>query len=322
MQFPSTRRLFVSTVIALTFSAAHAQWPERPVKIIVASAPGGSPDIVSRLIGAELAKRLGQAVVIDNRPGAAGAIGMGALANAPADGYTIGYGNNATLATNEFLYAKLPYDAKKLEPIINTSKTASLFVVNNDLPVRSIPEFIAYAKQHPNKLSFATGDAGGSGHIGAELFNRTTGIQVVHVPYKSASQAMTDLMGGQVDFLIDNYSVAGPHVNAGKMRALAVTARERTSLFPDVPTMEEAGLPGYDITAWGGFVAPAGTPSEAITRLNQELNAIIQEKDFRERMLKIGSTVVGGSPEDFRRLIEKERVKWGELVRMTGAKGN
>lgn len=320
MKFSLTRRVAMGAVITMAFTAAHAQWPDRPIKIVVPSAAGGAPDNLTRLVSNELAKRLGQSIVIENRPGAAGNIGMQAVATAPADGYTIGYGNNATLTTNEFLFSKLPYDPQRLEPIINVSKTASLLVVNNNLPFRSVQELIAYAKQNPGKMMFASGGTGTSGHIGAELFKLMTGIDATHVPYKGAPQALNDLMGGQVDFLIDNYSSAGPHVTAGRVRALAVTALERTPLFPNVPTLDEAGVKGYEVTAWGGFVAPQGTPQEVIMRLNKELNAVLQDKEIHAKLVKLGSTVGGGSPEDFRNLIKSERVKWGELVRKTGAK--
>ncbi len=320
MPLSLTRRMAIGATIAIACAVAQAQWPERPIKIIVPSAAGGAPDNLTRLVSNELAKRARYTVVIENRPGAAGNIGMQAVATSAADGYTIGYGNNVTLATNEFLFSKLPYDPHKLEPIIVLSQTASLLVVNHKLPVNTVQELIAYAKQNPGKLTFASGGTGTSGHIGAELFKLMTGIEATHVPYKGAPQALNDLMSGHVDFLIDNYSSAGPHVTAGRVRALAVTALKRSPLFPSVPTLDEAGVKGFEVTAWGGFVAPHGTPPSVIARLNTDINALLQDPEVHAKLVQLGSTVVGGSPQDFRDLIARERVKWGELVRKTGAK--
>ncbi len=315
-----SRRLFVAAALALSLPAAHAAWPERPVRIIVPSAAGGSPDILMRLFGNELAKRLGQPVVIDNRPGAAGNIGMQAVMTAAPDGYTIGYGNNATLATNEFLFSKLPYDPARLEPVVTISRTASLLVVNKDSPVQTVQDLVRHARQQPDRMSFGSGGTGTSGHLGAELFKTMTGIGGQHVPYKGAPQAINDLMGGSVQFLFDNIASVGPSVSGGKLRALGVTSKERSPLFPDVPTLDEAGVRGFEVTAWGALVAPPGTPAEAIARLNQEINAILKDEQVLAQLRQLAFTPIGGSPQDLRRLIDSERVKWGEVVRKSGAK--
>lgn len=320
MKLSQTRRLLLGAALTLAFASAHAAWPERPIKVIVPSAPGGGPDNIMRLVAAELSKRLGQSVFIENRAGAAGNIGMQTLMTAAPDGYTLGYGNNATLATNEFLFTKLPYDPQRVEPIVQLTRTASLVVVNNNLPVRNVRELMDYALKNPNKLTFSSGGIGTSGHIGAELFRTMSQAKMLHVPYKGAPQAINDLMAGQVDALIDNYSSVGPHVNTGKLRALAVTSLDRSPLFPNVPTAHESGLPGFEITAWSGLIAPPGTPAEVIERMNKEVNAVIQDKETQAKLLQMGSSFVGGSPEDFARFIKTERSRWGELVRKTGAK--
>ena len=318
------RRLLLSClvlpILAGTASAAQAAWPERPIRIVVPSAAGGSPDIVMRIFGNELGKRLGQSVVIDNRPGAGGNIGMQAVSNATPDGYTIGYGNNATLATNEHLFSRLPYDPERLIPIVALVSTASLLVVNNDLPIHSTEDLIRYAKAHPDKTSFASSGTGTSSHLGAEMFKSMTGIGSLHVPYKGAPQAINDLMGGSVQFLFDNIASVGPTVAGGKVRAIAVTSRERWPQFPQVPTLNESGVKGFEMTAWGGLVAPAGTPSEIVMRLNKEINLLLKDEAVLAQLAKLAFTPVGGSGQDFRRLIQSERLKWGEIVRKSGAK--
>lgn len=321
MKLHLIRRAVACSILAIAFSpAAQAQWPDRPIKVVVPSAAGGSPDTTMRIFGIELTKRLGQAIVIDNRPGAAGNIGMQAVQGSPADGYTFGYGNNATLATNEFLFSKLPYDPAKLVPVIRLTRAASLLVVNDKLPVKNVQELLAYGKQKPGSLTFASGGNGTSGHVGIELLKTMTGLSALHVPYKGAPQAINDLMAGQVQFMMDNIGSIGPHVHRGALRALAVTSKERSPLFPDVPTMEEAGVKGFEMTAWSGIVAPAGTPPEIVARLNKELNAIMRDPAIQAQLLKQGSQPIGGTPEDLSSLIASERVKWGEVVRKSGAK--
>ncbi|OZI39881.1 ABC transporter substrate-binding protein [Bordetella genomosp. 5] len=320
MKLAITRRLLAAATLFCATAGAQAAWPDRPIRIIVPSAAGGSPDILARFIGAELSKRLGQSVVIENRAGAGGNIGMQALVSAPADGYTIAYGNNATLATNEFLFSKLPYDPATLVPIVQLTLTASLLVVNKDLPVKTVPELIAYAKARPNQVFFASGGLGTSGHLGGELFKTEAGISTVHVPYKGGAQAMNDLVGNQVQYMFDNFSSAGPNVQSGAVRALAVTSKARSPNFPDLPTMQEAGIAGFEITAWGALVAAPGTPPEIVARLNKEVNAALQDEKVREQILSTGSTPVGGSPDDLRRQIESERVRWGDIVKKSGAK--
>ena len=314
-------RRTLAAVAVLAFAAtAHAAWPERPIKIVVPSAAGGSPDILTRIFSNELGKRLGQGVVVENRPGAGGSIGMQAVMSANPDGYTLAYGNNATLATNEFLFSKLPYDPAKLVPIIALSSTASLLVVNKDLPIQNVQELLQYVKQHPEKSSFGSGGTGTTSHLGAEMFKTMTGISSMHIPYKGAPQAINDLMGGSVQFLFDNIASVAPTVTGGKLRAIAVTSKERVAQFPNVPTLNESGVPGFEMRAWGALVAPPGTPAEIVNRINQEVNAILKDEKIRAQFEQLAFSPIGGTPQDLRRLVESERVKWGEVVRKSGAK--
>ncbi len=314
------RRLLLATALALGLTAAHAAWPDRPIRFIVPAAAGGGPDIAARLFGDRLAARLGQPVVIDNRPGAAGNIGMQAVMAAAPDGYTIGYGNNATLATNEFLFSKLPYDPARLVPVVQLTRGASLLVVNNESPAHNVQDLVRLARQKAGGMSFASGGTGTSGHVGAELFKHMAGFEAQHIPYKGAPQAINDLMAGQVQFLFDNVSSVGPQVTGGKLRALAVTTKERSPLFPNVPTMDEAGVKGFEMSAWGAIVAPPGTPAEIVVRINQIVNESVQDPAFAAQVQKMGTKAIGGSQADLQHLIASERVKWGEVVRRSGAK--
>lgn len=316
----SAGRLALTALLVFTLSAAHAEWPERPVRIIVPAAAGGSPDIVMRLFGNELAKRLGQSFVIDNRPGAGGNIGMQAVASATPDGHTLGYGNNVTLATNEFLFSKLPYDPAKIVPVVSLVSAASMLVVNKELPVHSVDELVRYAKARPNATAFGSGGTGTAGHLGAELFKSLSGIASTHVPYKGAPQAISDLMGGNIHFLFDNIASVGPSVAGNKVRAIAVTSKVRSPHFPSLPTLDESGIKGFEMQAWGGLVAPNGTPPEITARLNRELNEILKDEKVRAQLYQLSFAPLGGSSDDFRRFIQVERRKWGEIVRMSGAK--
>ncbi|SOY47265.1 conserved exported hypothetical protein [Cupriavidus taiwanensis] len=306
--------------LLLAPAAAQAAWPEKPVRLIVPTAPGGAPDIVARLFGDALSKRLGQAVIVENRPGAGGNIGMQALLAAPADGYTIGYGNNATLSTNRFLYSKLPYDPDKLVPIVGLVTTVNILAVNPSLPVKTTQELVAYARANPGKLSMGSAGNGTTSHLGGELFKVMASLNIAHVPYKGSTPALQDLVGNNVQLMFDNVPSIGPYVVSNRVRALAVTSSKRSPQFPDLPTMAEAGLKGYELTAWAGLVAAPGTPAEAIERLNREVNAIIKDPAFRAHLDKLSFDPLGGTARDFQQLIATETVKFGELVRKSGAR--
>ena len=314
------RILATALGIALTATTAHAAWPEKPVKLIVPTAAGGAPDIVARLFGDALSKRLGQAVVVENRPGAGGNIGMQALLQAPADGYTIAYGNNATLATNRYLYSRLPYDPDKLVPIVGLVTTFNILAVNNALPVRTVRELVAYAQAHPGKLSMGSAGNGTTSHLGGELFKTLANLDIAHVPYKGSTPALQDLVGNNVQLMFDNVPSIGPYVTGNRVRALAVTSTKRSPHFPDVPTMDEAGLKGYELTAWAGLVGAPGMPAEAVERINREVNAVIRDPGFRAQLDRLSFEPLGGTPQQFRALVTSETAKFGELVRKSGAK--
>lgn len=314
------RILATALGIALTATTAHAAWPEKPVKLIVPTAAGGAPDIVARLFGDALSKRLGQAVVVENRPGAGGNIGMQALLQAPADGYTIAYGNNATLATNRYLYSRLPYDPDKVVPIVGLVTTFNILAVNNALPVRTVRELVTYAQAHPGKLSMGSAGNGTTSHLGGELFKTLANLDIAHVPYKGSTPALQDLVGNNVQLMFDNVPSIGPYVTGNRVRALAVTSTKRSPHFPDVPTMDEAGLKGYELTAWAGLVGAPGMPAEAVERINREVNAVIRDPGFRAQLDRLSFEPLGGTPQQFRALVTSETAKFGELVRKSGAK--
>ncbi len=263
---------------------AQAAWPDKPLRLIVPSAAGGSPDIICRLLGAELAKALGQAVVIENKPGASGNIGMQEIVRAVADGHTLGYGNVGTLAINAASFERLPYQAfTQLAPVALLGFVQNALVVRNDLPVADVQQLVALARSRPGRLVMASAGNGTTGHLGGELFKSMTQTFIVHVPYRGSPQALQDLMGGQVDMMFDNLSSVGPHIRQGRVKALAVSGGRRSPSFTGLPTAAEAGVPGYEMSAWGGIVTPLGTPREVVTRLNTEINRIMGSPALGER---------------------------------------
>ena len=265
--------LMLAGMSVLACDVVHAQaCPSRPIRLIVASAPGGNPDINSRNLANELGKQLGQQIVIENRPGASGIIGYEALARATPDGYTLGYISNL-VATNPSLYAKLPYDFHRdFQPLLLYLTGLNLLTVTPSLPVRSVKELIEYAKANPGKLSYGTSGVGASPHLAMELFKTMTGTEIVHVGYKGTQQAITDLIGGQIDVVCDNVGPLLPLVRAGRLRGLGVTALKRSPVLPDLPTLDEAGIPGYELITWGGLAVPAQVPRDIARRLNEEIN--------------------------------------------------
>jgi tripartite-type tricarboxylate transporter receptor subunit TctC len=317
----------ISTLIALILLAAaslvHAAYPEKPVRVIVPSAAGGSPDTLTRLLVGELAKSLGQAFVVDNKPGAAGQIAMRDLANSPPDGYTIAYANVVTHAINKGLLPTLSYDAEKdTTPIALVAFTQNALVVNPGIAAKNVGELVALAKQQPQKLSMASAGNGTTGHLSGEMFKAATGAQIVHAPYRGSPQAINDLIGGQVQLMFDNLASIGPHIQSGRVRALAVTGNKRSPLFPDLPTMEEAGVKNVVATAWGGFVAPAKTPELIVNRMNAELNKILARDDVKARLAGMGFEPFIGSPADFAKHSRSETVMWADIIRRSGAKAD
>ena len=307
---------------AVFMPAAVAQaYPAKPVRVIVPSAAGGAPDYLIRALTHEISSQMGQPFVIDNRPGASGMIGVEMIARAVPDGYTIGYSNAPILAIMPSLLPNLPYNLEKdLQPIVRYNFSQNILAVRPTLPIKSVAELIAYAKRNPDKLSYASPGNGTTVHLSAELFKQMTGTQMVHVPYKSIAQALTEIIAGQVDLAFDNLTSSAPHVRAGRLRGIAVTGPARTPLFPELPTVSEAGVPGYEVTTWGGLIAPAGLPKAILAKLNAEINKACATPALKERLGVVGNQCVGGSPEQFADFIRKERVKWADVVKRSGAK--
>jgi tripartite-type tricarboxylate transporter receptor subunit TctC len=299
---------FTSTAIAET-------WPTKPVKWIVPYPPGGSTDILARIIGQKLSERIAQPVVIENRAGAGGNIGTNYVAKSTPDGYTIVMANIGPISINPSLYRNLPYDPEKdLAPITLLMSVPNLIVVNPNLPARSVKEFIQFAKAQPKPVSYATPGIGTSLHLAGELFAITAGIPLAHVPYKGSGPALTDTVGGHVPIMFDNMPSALQMVKAGKLRALAITSSQRSSLLPDVPTVAESGLPGYEVTGWFGVMGPSNMPPAIVARLNAEFSAILQAPDVRMKILEMGGIISGAGPEPFGRFIRTETEKWQKVV--------
>ncbi len=301
--------------LAATALPAQAAWPEKPITFVVPSAAGGSPDVLSRLVTNELSKSLGVPVVVDNRPGAAGNIGILQIKSRPADGYTIGYGNVNTLAVNRTLFKKLPYDVDRdLVPVAHAFDLYNVLIVPKDSPIQDVAGLIAAARKAPGKLSFGAPGVGTTGHMGGELFRSMAAIDVLFVPYNGGPAALQDLMGGRIDYLFANSSEVGPLVAAGKVRALAVSSAKRIALMPTVPTLDESGVKGYETVAWGGVVAPHGTPPEIVAKLNAAINAALATPAVRDGLARLGAVPAGGTPADFQRTIDRETKRWGELI--------
>ncbi|MCA3187692.1 MULTISPECIES: tripartite tricarboxylate transporter substrate binding protein [unclassified Cupriavidus] len=313
------RTLVVSALLA-TPLLAHAAYPDKPIKVVVPAAPGTTSDLLLRVLSAQLSKQLGVPLVIDNRPGASFLIGTMAIVRAPADGYTIGYGNVTTFSINPALLRSMPYaPSKDLTPISEILQVRNLLVVPNQSRFHSVKDVVAYAKEHPGKLSVASGGNGTTGHLGGELFKSMTSINMVHVPYKSGAQAAQDLIGGQADLMFENISIVGPLVEGGKLRALAYAGPTRSKKFPSVPTIQESGVPNYDMSAWGGLIGPANMPTEIVNRLDAEIRKAMLEPQVKARFEQLGVDVDYRDTAAFRKLIETDAPKWKDVVKASGA---
>ena len=301
--------------------AAPAAYPERPIRYIVPSPAGSGADIIARIMTAELSKQMGQQFVVDNRPGASGTIGIDMMARAVPDGHTIGFGTILTLALNRSVLPKLPYDVDKdLIPIVQYTSQPNLLVVTPSLPVKSVQELIGYAKKNPGKLNFASGSIASSPHLSGELFKFMTGTDMVHVRYKGLVLAMTDLTQGRVQLLFGTLAAVAPYVRAGTLRGLAVTGPKRTPIFPELPTVAEAGVPGFEVVAWDGAIAPAGVPKAILARLNAEMNTALTLASVRKKLTGLGVEIVGGTSGQFASHIRKETAKWADVIKRAGVK--
>jgi tripartite-type tricarboxylate transporter receptor subunit TctC len=319
--YSAFRMVLVSMCAIGSLPAAAQSYPVKPVRIILPFAAGGGTDIVARTVGAKLGESLGQAMVVDNRAGAAGAIGTELAAKSVPDGYTLLMGSNGPLAISPGLHAKLPYDSERdFAPIALVTTMPFLLVVHPTLPVKSVRELISLAKARPGQLNYASPGSGSSTHLAMELFKSMTGVDIVHVPYKGVVPAATDLISGQVQMMSGDLNTLMPHVKSGKMRPLAVTGAALSTLVPDLPTMSQAGVPGYEASGWFGVLAPAGTPQEIIGRLNSEIVKSLTSTDLRKRLAGLGGDVAGGTPEQFAAHLRQEIAKWGKLIRAIGLK--
>jgi tripartite-type tricarboxylate transporter receptor subunit TctC len=315
-------RWAVGFLLAIVAGAAFAQaYPTKPIRLVVPFPAGGTTDILAREVANRLTQSWGQAVVVDNRPGAGGNIGAELVAKSPPDGYTLLMGTVGTHAINASLYAKMPYDhVKDFTPVILVAGVPNVLVINPALPINSVQELIAYAKANPGKLNFASSGSGTSIHLSGELFKVMAGVEVTHVPYKGSSPALQDLVGGQVQLMFDNLPSALALIKGGKLKALAVTSTVRAAALPDVPTMAEAGLPGFEASSWFGVLAPAGTPPDIVTRLNGEIAKWLATPEAKDKLLSQGAIAAGGPPEDFVKHIAAETAKWQKVVKASGAK--
>jgi len=310
------------TILLLTFGAgAQAAYPEKAIHFVVPSAAGGSVDVLMRILTQQLSAQMNVPFVIENKPGASYVLGTMDIVKAPPDGYTIGYGNLVSLAINKSLLGSVPYDVERdLTLISNCVRVFNLLAVNNSLPVSSVRELIAYAKKNPDKLTTGSSGNGSTGHLGAELFKTMTGTSIVHVPYRGSPQAINDLMAGQIDMMFDNISSIGPHAKAGHVKGIAVSGPRRSPVFPDLPTIAEAGVPGYETVAWGGVIGPAKLPPEIVLKLHQEIKKALAAPALLERFKQLDTEPDGGTPEEFMALVKRETPKWAEVIRRSGAK--
>ncbi len=317
------------TMLAAVFAAsllASPAWsqayPVKPVRFIVPWPTGGGTDVFARAIGQKLTDSLGQPFIVDNRPGAACNIGAELAAKSPPDGYTIIIAT-VTLATNPSMYAKLGFDPlKDLAPITLVAGVPHLLVVNPSLPVKSVKELIALAKSKPAQLNYASAGNGSPFHIAAELFKNLAGVDIVHVPYKGGGPAVTDVVGGQVHMTFANLVAVLPQVRAGRLRALGITSAKRSQAAPEIPTIAESGLPGYDFTSWFGVLAPADTPKEIITKLNTEIVKILNTPELKDRLSKDGADLVAGTSEEFASYLKAETAKWARVIKAAGIRAD
>jgi tripartite-type tricarboxylate transporter receptor subunit TctC len=319
------RLLVVASALSalLPVLATAQNYPAKPIRWISPWPAGGANDIFSRAIGQKIAESMGQQVLVDNRPGAAGTIGSDIAAKTPADGYTLVMGSSPTHAIAPALYPALPYDpVRDFAAVTLVGSVPNVLVLHPTVPAKTVKELIAVAKARPGKLNFASTGNGTSQHLSAELFKFMAGVDMVHIPYKGTAPALTELVAGQVDLAFENMPALVPHIQAGRLRALAVTTAKRSAIMPELPTIAEAALPGYDASVWFGVFVPAGTPRPVIDRLHAEILKALQTPDLKSRMVSMGTEVSGMGPDDFSAYVRREIPKWANLVKAAGVKVN
>jgi tripartite-type tricarboxylate transporter receptor subunit TctC len=308
-------------ICAVPVSVAAAEYPDRPVRLVVPFPAGGGADTLARIVMPRVAEALGAPIVIDNRPGAGGNVGAEIVARAAPDGYTLLYGTNGTHAINQTLYASMRFDPiRDFAPVSRMTVIAAMLVVNPDFPATSVGELIQYAKAHPGTVNFASAGNGTTSHLAGELFRTMAGIDIVHIPYRGGALAIMDVVGGQVQMMIDVMPNAYPLAQSGKVRGLACTTAQRFPAAPEYPTIAESGLPGYEVKAWDAIFAPAATPVPTIARLNAAIRRALEDPEVAESLLKHGAQAVPGTPDELARLVAAETAKWAKVVRQSGAK--
>ncbi len=312
-KFSLIRRLLVASLATAAF-AAHAAYPERPITIVVPYAPGGAADAMARVIAAKLGPKLGTSVIVDNRAGASGTIGAAYAAKAAPDGYTVLY-DATPYAINPHLFPRLPYAADALQPLSLVLTMPNMLITKADSPYKTVADLVAAAKAQPHKINFASGGAGTVQRLAAELFRQKLGLDMVHVPYKSGGPAITDTMAGQVDFMFATVAASHPLVSSGKLRALAATSPQRSPRLPDVPTVAETVVPGYEAYEWNGMLLPAKTPKDIADKLQKALAEVLKDEEVLQRMKDLGAQPIGSTPTAFADFLKKEDAKWGEVVR-------
>jgi tripartite-type tricarboxylate transporter receptor subunit TctC len=307
-------RFFATVLLALAVSAAQAQYPSRPIKLVVPWPPGGAVDTLGRLVAQTVSQSLDQPIVVDNRAGAAGAIGSDAVAKSEPDGYTLLMGSTTVISINPALQ-KLSYQPSDFAPVTMVAFVPHMLVTNTETPAKNLKDFVAYVKARPRQVNYASAGPGTPHHIAGEMFKALAGIDMLHVPYKGTGPALTDLLAGRVQFMSVEAVAALPHVKAGKLRALGVATKDRNALAPDVPTVGEAGLLGFEVISWYGVVAPAGIPKDAATKLAGAISMALETQAFRDKLAGMGATPVGGSPEEFGELLRRENAKWAKAIK-------
>ena len=314
------RGCFAAMLLVLLCGPALADYPDKPIRFIVPSAAGGSPDTLMRILTAELSRRLGVQIVILNKPGANAVIGTMEIVHAAPDGYTLGYGNIVSLAIVHGLVASVPYRNEDLTLISNCLRVANLLAVNKDLPVHSVRELIDYGHKYPDKLIMASAGNGTTGHLGGELFKAMTGTPMLHIPYRGSPQAIADVIAGEANVIFDNLTSLSSHARSGRLRPLAVSGAHRSPLFPGLPTIAEACVAGYETVAWGGIIGPAKLPPEIVAKLNREIIAALHSPAVSKRFAELDTEVDGSSPQQFAAIASRERPRWAEIIKRAGAK--
>jgi tripartite-type tricarboxylate transporter receptor subunit TctC len=310
----------LSLAAAATPAFAQASYPSKPIRLVVGYAAGGATDVIARLVGQKLGEGLGQTVIVENKAGANSNVGAEAVARSPADGYTV-YVFTIANTINATLYDKLGYDAQKdFEPVGLIAKVPNILVVNNALPVKTLAEYVKFAKDQPQGITFASSGSGSSIHLSGEMFKMVAKLNMLHVPYRGSAPAVTDLLGGQVQSMFDNAPSAMPHVQGGRLRAIAITSPQRSPLLPEVPTVAESGYAGFDVQSWFGLALPAGTPHAVVDKLNAELNKVVALPEVKKRLAELGASPASGTPADMRGFIAAEIKRWNGVVKQSGAK--